>query len=558
MRHQHAASALVKWLSEACSSRSARRRRVCARAPAAACPLRFEGPGGVRGRCHIPRTSRTGVPMSKHNKAHTAAFKSTVARQQALTVYQGFGIVQETRENVQLQLGLNEVQLEGMPQQYMPNSLQILSHRGADVTIHGVSFRGATLSGNELLARLEGADVELKMRTNTGRERWASGVLKHYLGDRLVLSKPDGSHSLVTTGDVVEVRFEGQFPEGLSRSNSLIVTLDATAPGDNAFRILYHTRGLSWQALHKAVYDEKAGLLRSFNSWAGVDNRSGASYDGARLTLLAGNVQGAQLESASFAAMPMAAMAGGGAKRAGARRAETESVGEQKAYLVPGDFSIGANESKQVPLFNSADVPVTREYFVPPMPLYARSQQPDGNLEPVQIRLRLTNTTENHLGSALPAGEVDIYQEDSHGDAQLTGSAQIDHVAAGETFGFVIGSSTDIKAERKLIANHTAPGAKAVRRRAAEIAQSPAAGAAANDEDAGPKFHDETWEVIVHNFKEDGEVEVSVIEDFPAKHEILAKSHEFRQERSNRYSAAIKVPANDKATFRYTVRIWEE
>jgi len=506
---------------------------------------------------------------NKRNAAHAA--QST---DQALTIYnQGFGIVQETRR-LRFCVGHNEIQLEGMPQQYVPNSMKVLNYKGdGEMTVTGISFQAASLNTAQVLQHLEGQDVELKFRTNASRERWTKGTVLHYLNDKVLLRKDSGKTSLITVADIVEVLFDAAAIEDLTDTNTIILCADGTAAGGCDVRVLYKTRGLGWEAMHFATYDAKAGKLTNFESWASIAT-NGAAFTNARLTLLSANL--ANQSNGREMVYAQSAMAGGAPKRAAVRQAQVESVGEQKAFQVPGLFSIDRTTlSKQVPLGSSKDVPVTREFFVPALPSYNRAQT-DAGLEPVSIRLRMVNNAENNIGRELLAGSVEIYELDSHTDAQLTGDPSIEDTAIGETFGFVFGTSTDIKAERKLVESkegtegaedgtadeslkHTlggpnvgAPDSDDLRHQAMLKSR-----AGTEDEEEAPKFRDETWEVTVHNFKTDEAVAVSVFEDLPGKHEILKSSHEFRSERANRYAASINVPAGDKATLQYSVRIWE-
>lgn len=494
--------------------------------------------------------------------------KSSHSADQSLTIYnQGFGIVQETRE-LRLVAGSNEVQLEGIPLQYVPNSMKTI-HSATDenVVVTGVSHQPASMNVAQVLARLDGQEVELKHRSNSGRERWTSGTLVGFLNDKVLLSKGNSRNALINVSDIAEIGFSASVTEDLTKSSCLALSVDSERPGVFKVRVLYHTRGLSWQATHSATYDEKNGKLTDFESWASVDNRSGTAFASSRLTLLAGDVTPPQQDYGFEAAAAPMMSAAGGAKRA--RNAQSESVGEQKAFQVDGDFVIADGQNKLIPLVSARDVPVTREYFVPPMPTYSRGHTTE-DTKPAMIRLRLKNDSESHLGVPLPAGEVKIYQADSRGDIQLTGTANIEHSAAGETVGFVIGTSTDIKAERKLVSrtdgtegggnNNPKPlggpdvgmpgrGAQDRARRAA---------VAHHEEPTASRFVDEVWEVTVHNFKTDSEVQVTVLEDLPGRHEFLENSHKFNSERANRYSASLNIPANNKATLRFAVRIWAD
>lgn len=509
--------------------------------------------------------------MSK--KAHRKAthFKSADAHHQALTIYNsGFGVVQETR-SLTVGAGKNEIQLEGMPQHYIPNSILVLSV-DEGVTLGGVSYQQANFNGQRLLAALEGSEIEVKFRSSNGRQRSCSGTLQHFLGDKILLEKADGRNALINTNDIEEVGFEGELPDGLSKKPSLVINADSTSSGPVKARILYRSAGFNWSATHTAVFDEKKGEIARFESWASVTNGSGAAFHDAALTLLAGNVQPQADAYGGREVFAMAAAAPMGGGRAKVRQANAESVGEQKTYVVAEPITLAEGENKQIPLFAADHVPVKREYFLPAQPLYLRAQGGNEQLVPVSIRLKLKNDVESKLGAALAAGEVNIYELDSRGDVQLTASDNIDHIATGETFGLLMGSSTDIKAERKLVesvqegAGDEGEGHLPIRPLGGPNVGLPGVGAPdlarrgavqPTDEDETPKFRVETWEVTVHNFKKDKAVEVSVMEEFPDDSTVVETTHEFKKERANRFCANLKVPSADKVTLRYQLRIKE-
>src|SRR5262249_55639413 len=134
-------------------------------------------------------------------------------------------------------------------------------------------------------------------------------------------------------------------------------------------------------------------------------------------------------------AMAAAAPPMGGARMHGLESADAsvETVGESQMYSLAEKVTLPTGEMQQVTLQRAKDVPVKQEYFLP-LGHYQHVADTEAGKMPVSIRLRMCNSDDANLGKALPAGEVNIFQPDSRGVFQKTGTAAIRHVAAGEKF----------------------------------------------------------------------------------------------------------------------------
>lgn len=506
--------------------------------------------------------------MSKKSRKTANLVRSSEGENTVLTVYQGFGVVQQTRP-LHLKDGANEIQLQGMPQQYIPSTLVVLDFQGVgSFTLGPVSYQQANFTSAAILAKSVGKKLNLKVRSNSGRQRSIQGTLQAVLSDQLLIQKDNEKVALVRFQDMEETELLDGLPEGLNEKAHLAVAALAESAGSYSVRILFRTAGLGWSANHNAVYDENAGKLTRFDSSVFVTNNSGAAYHDAELHLLAGNIGqqdfGGGLESAGGGMRMLAAAA---PKRHSIRQATAQTVGEHKLYSAPAKVTLLEGESLQVPLFQAHDVPVTREYFLPARSPYQGYNQEGEGLSPVSIRLKLVNDTEHKLGNPLPAGEVSIYQPDASGTLQLTGSASLDHVTVGEAFGLTIGTSTDLKAERKQVESYeegddTGGGDEGGPEGGGGFEVLSVAGPArsrrvqetAGDEEDAPKYRIERWEVTVHNFKTDRAVDVVVMEEFAENAEVLETTHDFTKETSCRHTATLKVEAAGKTTLAFTVR----
>lgn len=505
--------------------------------------------------------------MSKKNTSGQKAQLINVAapEHRELTVYNtGFAVVQEWRK-LDLSQGLNQIQLDGMPNTYQNNSLLLFEYAGEGaLTLGQGSLRPANLTPEALLSRSVGQQVTVRLHSGGSKQTTICGKLLQYSGNQLIVQLSSGRTWIGNASDDMEL---GEVPEDLTNSSALVLDVDATAAGAHQAKFLYFANGLQWKAFHKAVYDEKAGLLKLFKSDVGVTNNCGTAFNHSQLKLLAGDIGLPDAREMIFAAAPMAA--GRSMKSAAVREASFESVGDQKLYVVDGNVSLAVGENKEIPLFAAGDVPVEREYFLPYCP--ARQHGPeDESLEPVSIRLRLLNNADSKLGKPLPAGRVSIFQLDSSGSPQFTGAAQMDHVADGERFELLIGASSDIKADRRLVSFeedepevkkpepprtvHPLGGPDVGRpRNPADLVNQDAL--EGGDEEEKPRFRTEVREVTVHNFKTDREVSVNVYDEFPSHAEVkVDREHKFEAKTATTHAARLTVPAKGKVVLTYTLK----
>lgn len=370
-----------------------------------------------------------------------------------LTVYQqgGLAVVREQRR-VALMSGPNQLYLEGMPTAYELNSLTALDYKGPGVLSLGpVSYRAANLDKQRILQESVGNRVVVKEVANNGRVSSVSGTLKAVIGHELAVERHDNRRLMLVPSTQVEL---DSLPPGLSSTPSLMMLPTASVEGNYQVGLLYEAGGLQWSARYAAFYDEKTNKLSRFQASVSVTNGSGARFQHARVQLLAGANYSRRPQNYGLESMAMAAPAGGMRKQAfrAASAPAVESIGEVKAYELPERVTISDGETQQVTLFLANDVPVKREYFLSAGGYYSTGNGEPEKL-PIYVRLRLENTLANHLGKALPAGDVSILQPDASGSQQKTFSSAMDAVAEGEAFKLEFGPSSDIKAERVLLSS---------------------------------------------------------------------------------------------------------
>jgi hypothetical protein len=249
----------------------------------------------------------------------------------------------------------------------------------------------------------------------------------------------------IVVGNTAEVRLPPFGSEVYVRP-TLRWRLANEGPPAQTLEVAYATGGLSWTADYVAVLNAEQSAAE-VTAWVTLENQSGARYDEATLTLIAGDVHRAPelrqqpMFSRAMAAAPKAADEAFGA---------SVPMTQYHRYALERPTTIAENETKQLPLFVARDVGVKRRYVVEGQAHWFRTPQRDvGQDVPVRAILDVANTDANHLGRPLPAGIVRFYAPDPAGAPQLVGEDRIPHTPAGETAKLEAGTAFDLRATRK-------------------------------------------------------------------------------------------------------------
>lgn len=176
-----------------------------------------------------------------------------------------------------------EIRIGGVAATVDPASVQLRDRTDPATTIAEQRFvRGAT-TPTEILQRHIGDAVTVV--TVKGD---LAGVLRSVDEATLVLEVGAGAERrlqvLRRDGYVQDVRLPPG--SGVDRP-SLVWRLATKKPGRHEIELAYRADGMSWSADYLAVLDE-AGASVDFSAWATVKNTSGATFDGAELTLVSG------------------------------------------------------------------------------------------------------------------------------------------------------------------------------------------------------------------------------------------------------------------------------
>ena len=288
---------------------------------------------------------------------------------------------------------------------------------------------------------------------------------------------------------------------------------------------------MTWWADYNIIYDESQDCSMDLSAWVSIINQSGASYDNAKLKLIAGDVNRAETHRPRRDVMyKMAAM-------------EEDSAGfveqsffEYHLYTLGRRTDLPDNSTRQIQLLPAAtDIQCEKELvFAPTMDMpYLGYQQYDqdygryGNGD-INVYLRFKNDSAQNLGIPLPAGRIRVNQADPvDGSLEFIGEDVLDHTPKNEEVLIEMGNAFDVVGERKQTDFRV---------------------------DRASRNLWETFEIRLRNHK-DEEVSVAVLENLyrMANWEIESANLDWSKDNSNRIRFEADVDAEGETVIRYTV-----
>lgn len=365
----------------------------------------------------------------------------------------GYAMVRQDQV-LRLDSGRNAIRLSDVAALIDPTTVSFRSLTDPDGTlVLEQNFEFDLVSGQKLLERYIDQTVTID-QAQGDQLASISGKLLSTSGG-LVLQDEDGR--IHTVNGYRQIHFPS-LPGGLITKPTLAWDIQAQTAGEHQARVAYQTGGMTWWADYNLTFhpgeDAQGGAL-DVAAWVSLINQSGASYDNARLKLIAGDVARAQpptqvLRLGDVMMTQEAAAAPG---------FEEKAFFEFHLYTLGRSTDLPDNSTKQLALFDTAyGVPVEKvfvyegqagQYHQGGGPATDRNYGVQGNRK-VDVYLEFDNAEAKGLGIPLPAGRVRVMQEDdADGSLEFIGEDVIDHTPKDEQVRIRLGSAFDVVGERK-------------------------------------------------------------------------------------------------------------
>lgn len=378
------------------------------------------------------------------------------------------------------------------------------------------------LTPQKLLDKYVGKHVNI-VRTNP-----ATGI--ETTEEAQVLAANNGV--VMKIGNRIETGIPGRIvypdvPDNLRDRPTLVMSLNNGGAGQQDVELSYLTGGLAWKADYVAelnAADDKLDL----SGWVTLTNTSGASYNNARLQLVAGDVNQArdEMRFANMRAKGELAMA------AAAPRMAEESLMEYHLYTLDRPTTISENQTKQVSLLTASAIPARKELLLRGAEYYYQSSYGElGQKLKVGVYVEFDNKEASHLGMPLPKGVMRVYKKDASGNAQFVGEDNIDHTPRNEKVRLKLGEAFDVTADKKQTEFKRLP-----------------------DPSKRVALYEGAFEILIKNAKKDA-VTVTVQEPIPGDWKIIDESHRHEKAASNTAVWHISVPAGGSTRLSYRAQI---
>jgi len=473
-----------------------------------------------------------GDALTIYSSAQPGAIRPEQYRDGGGGAVPGYAVVRHLRE-LELVPGQNTVRFSDVAALIDPTTVafeSLTDPRGTRVVEQNFQFD--LVNTQKLLEKYIDRTISVDQVRGSGVETFRGTLLSTAGG--YVLRREDGSVQLLSQSAGVRLP---ELPGGLITRPTLVWDIVAARGGRQKTRVSYQTGGITWWADYNLAYSEGANANAcklDVGAWVSILNRSGASYDEAKLKLVAGDVQ---------RAAPPAYAAGVMAQRALAL--ENKAAGfEEKAFFEYHLYTLGRpttlpdRSTKQIELFPVArGVPCEKKlvYYglAPGWPGFGPSPITDRNYgvqtnKKVDVYLAFENSKRNHMGMPLPAGRVRVSKADeADGTLEFIGEDTIDHTPRDERVLIKLGSAFDVVGERKQLAFRV---------------------------DTSRRTMSEQIEVRLRNHK-DQPVTVEVKENLYrwVNWQITEKTHAYRKEDARTVIFPLRVPAGGEQVLRYTV-----
>ncbi|MEN6372664.1 MAG: DUF4139 domain-containing protein [Armatimonadota bacterium] len=464
--------------------------------------------------------------------AATTAMASQTATPKGvqLTVYNGnFALVKDTRA-IKLNQGINSIEVSDVASQIDPTSILIKSlTSSSSFSILEQNYQYDLINPENILNKSVGQRVTFTSFDANGKPYTQSGVLLSPVSNGgVVIRTDDGNLVLSPQGQISLLKM----PEGLHPKPTLNWLLTSDKAGEQQAEISYLTDGIGWKADYVVLVNKDDSAL-DLSGWVTLNNQCGATYNDAKLTLIAGDVRRIQESRRDKGAVVYEA-----ALPAQSSQFEEKSFFEYHMYTMERPTTIRDNETKQLSLLNAANANVTKELIYDARGDWFRNWwypgRADGdpgsgyntsNYHKVNVVLQVMNSKQNHMGMPLPAGKIRVYKLDDQGAQQFIGEDTIDHTPKDEKIRLHLGDAFDV------VGDYKRTGYQKISKNTVE----------------------ESFEVKIRNHKETP-VEVKVVDHVWSDWKVLKSSSNYTKKDAQTIEFPVKVPANGETTVTYTIR----
>ena len=466
--------------------------------------------------------------------------------QPSLTIYnQDFAVV---RQEIPLELkpGENQIHVNDITMHLEPDSVILRDPSGKhSISVLEQNYRADPVSQMSLLSLYEGRTIDFEISDHTtvkGKVVRSGYVRPDYFNiNGYQQNYPGQEEPIIEVGGQLRFGLPGTpiFPD-LTAETILKPRLEwlvaTDKPGKFPAEFSYVTGGMSWLADYNIIAPEKGNVV-DIVGWVTMDNRSGRTFENARIKLMAGDVNKIQQRGMSgrdvmqtvavYAAAPVLPAV------------SEKAFDEYHLYTLEHSATLRDRETKQVEFVHASGV-TTKQIFIYDGVKIDPNRYNGWNWENIRndhsygtesnpkvwVMREFVNSEANHLGMPLPKGRVRFYRRNDDGQVEFTGENMIDHTPRDETIRIYTGNAFDLTGERRRT-NYTVDFAKSTAT--------------------------ESFEIRVRNHKQEP-VDVRVVEHLyrGLNWDISVKSDEYQKKDSQTIEFPISLAPDGEKVITYT------
>src|SRR6266404_5082009 len=439
-----------------------------------------------------------------------------------ITVYNSnLGLVRETRR-LTLSQGQVALRFADVTAQIRPETVHLSSLTApTSLRILEQNHQYDLLNPAKLLDKFVGKQITLVLRHYQNNTETFEPVQATLLSNNGGQVWRINGQIVINPSNIAEMRFP-DLPKNLVATPTLVWDVDNRESAAQTVEASYLTGGMNWRADYVLLVDA-ADAKGDLQGWVTLTNGSGATFEDARLQLVAGDVNRVSDQRTYGVAEAML-------RKDAASESQFQEQGffEYHLYTLQRPTTIRDNETKQVSLLEAAGFDVKKEFVLNGQHYYYTNYNNPGQpiKEKVGVYIQFRNSQQNKLGMPLPSGTVRLYKKDDKGNQQFIGEDKIDHTPKDEDVRVKVGDAFDVVAERKQT------DYKVIARNVYEYA----------------------YEIKIRNHK-DSPVTIVVNEPIGGDWEMISST--FEAKKTAAFAAQFNVPVakDGEATLSYRVRV---
>lgn len=468
--------------------------------------------------------------------------------QPSLTIYnQDFAVV---RQEVPLDLksGENLVNMNDITMHLEPDSVILRDSTGKHaVNVLEQNYRADPVSQVSLLSLYEGRTIDFEQPDHSrvkGKVVRSGYVRPDYFSINGSQNYAAAEEPIIEVAGQLQFGLPGTpiFPD-LTAETILKPRLEWLLTTDKAGKfpaeLSYVTGGMSWQADYNIIAPDKGDVV-DIVGWVTMDNRTGRTFENARIKLMAGDVN--KIQPGMARAYAMGAIGGAVMADTVGPPVTEKSFDEYHLYTLERSTTLRDRETKQVEFIRATGVAAKQVYIYDGAKIdpnryngwnweNIRNDHAYGteSNNKIWVMREFVNSQANHLGIPLPKGRVRFYRHNDDGQVEFTGENSIDHTPKDETIRIYTGNAFDVSGERRRT-NYTVE----------------------NNRNAGNSAT-ETFEIKVRNHKKEP-VQVRIVEHLyrGQNWEVTAKSDDYQKKDSQTIEFPVTIAPDGEKTITYT------